>query len=111
MDLFGLKEHDEQHEETERVLRRLVEQVGQLSIDLGQTRADLRKLYLRVEGKVDVDDIDPGLIAVNRSLAGARAKLTEVAAAAEDQWNSLSDQLDEAIADVNEKAESLPAEE
>lgn len=111
MDLFGLKEHDEQHAETERVLRRLVEQVGQLSIDLGQTRAELRKLYLRVEGKVDVADVDPALIGVNQALSDARAKLDQVAAAAEDQWDALTDQLDEAIADVNEKAESLPVDE
>ena len=107
MDLFGLKAHEEQHVETARVLRRLVEQVSQLTINLGQTRVELRKLSLRVEGKVAVDDVDPAIIGINRALADARVKLTEVAAAAEESWNELSDQLEEALEDVNEQTESL----
>lgn len=35
MDLFGIKEHDERHDAVERQLRRIIEQVAQLSIDLG----------------------------------------------------------------------------
>lgn len=110
MDLFGLKAHEEQHEETARVLRRLVEQVSQLSINLGHTRVEMRKLSLRVEGKVDVDSVDPVILGINQALSEARVKLTEVAAAAEDQWNVLSEELEAAIEDVNEKTESMPEE-
>ena len=110
MDLFGFKAHEEQHEETARVLRRLVEQVSQLTINLGQTRVELRKLALKVDGKVDIDSVDPVILGVNQALADARVKLTEVAAAAEDQWNALSDELEDAIEDVNEKTASLPEE-
>ena len=110
MDLFGFKAHEEQHEETARVLRRLVEQVSQLTINLGQTRVEMRKLSLKVDGKVDVESVDPVILGVNQALAEARVKLTEVAAAAEDQWNNLSEQLEDAIEDVNEKTTSLSGE-
>lgn len=110
MDLFGLKAHEEQHEETARVLRRLVEQVSQLTINLGQTRVELRRLSLKVEGKVGIEDVDPVILGINQAIADARIKLSEAAAAAEDQWNALSEELETAIEDVNEKAESLPEE-
>ncbi len=111
MDLFGFQAHEEQHVETARVLRRLVEQVSQLSIDLGQTRVELRKLALRVDGKVAMDDIDPAIVGFNQALADARVKLAEVASAAEENWNTLSDQLDEAVADLNEKSTALSGDE
>ena len=107
MDLFGLKAHEEQHEETARVLRRLVEQVSQLTINLGQTRVELRKLGLQVEGKVDVEDVDPVIVGINRALADARVKLTEAAAAAEENWNALSEELEEAVDELNEQTETL----
>ncbi len=40
VDLFGLKEHEARHDEAERQLRRLIEQLAQLGIDLGVTRSD-----------------------------------------------------------------------
>ncbi len=69
MDLFGLKAHEDQHRETARVLRRLVEQVSQLTINLGQTRVELRKLTLQVEGKVGMDDVDPAIVGINQALS------------------------------------------
>ena len=98
MDLFGLKGHEEQHETTERVLRRLVEQVGQLSIDLGQTRMELRRLALVVEGKVAADSVDPLLTATNAALERARASLADLMAAADEQWDEVSAQFDAAVA-------------
>ena len=111
MDLFGLQAHEDQHRETARVLRRLVEQVSQLSINLGQTRVELRKLALKVDGKVDVDDVDPAIAGINQALSDARGKLSEVAAAAEENWNALSEQLEDAVEDVNEKTTSLSDED
>ncbi len=110
MDLFGLKAHEEQHVETARVLRRLVEQVSQLTINLGQTRVELRKLSLQVEGKVDMENVDPVILGINQALADARVKLSEAAAAAEEQWNAVSEELEKSIEDVNEKTDSLPDE-
>ncbi|MCZ6739969.1 MAG: hypothetical protein O7C01_09420 [Actinobacteria bacterium] len=74
-DLFGIKEHDQRHDEVERQLRRLIEQVAQLGIDLGVTRTELRKLDLTVAGKVSEADLDPSFAAVNSGVIEAREKL------------------------------------
>jgi hypothetical protein len=75
MDLFGMREHDARHDEGERQLRRLIEQVAQLSIDLGVTRTDIRRLSLVVEGKVDDADVDEAIVALNERVKQARVKL------------------------------------
>ncbi|MGI9643922.1 MAG: hypothetical protein ACR2O6_01270 [Ilumatobacteraceae bacterium] len=111
MDLFGLKAHEEEHRNTHLALRRLVEQVSQLTINLGQTRVELRKLTLQVEGKVAVDDVDPAMVGINQALANARVKLAEVAVAAEENWNALSEQLEGALEDVDEKTAALSEED
>ncbi len=103
MDLFGLREHDDRHDEVERQLRRLVEQVAQLSIDLGVTRTELRALGLTVDGKVDEAAIDPALIALNEGIATAQQRLEETQAATESEWNDLSDQLSAAVQELRDE--------
>ncbi len=93
MDLFGMKEHDERHDEVERHLRRLIEQVAQLSIDLGVTRTELRRLSLTVEGKVSEADVDPALLGLDAGIKDARVKLAEAQNAAEENWATVSDEL------------------
>lgn len=100
MDLFGRKEHDQQHAEIERRLRRLIEEVAQLTIDLGQTRMELRKLGLEVEQKVSADEVDPAISALNEGLKRAREQLTETQDAAEDAWDELNRDLSEAIEEM-----------
>jgi chromosome segregation ATPase len=97
MDLFGLKDHEQQHKDLESHVRRLVEQVAQLTIDLGETRMQLRKLALEVEGKVSADEIDPALVGLNEGIKQARKQLEETQEAAEDSWDQLSDELDDAV--------------
>lgn len=97
MDLFGIKEHDERHDEVERQLRRLIEQVAQLSIDLGVTRTELRRLTLKVEGKVTEADLDPAIVSLNEGIKDARIKLAAAQDAAEEQWAAVNDELSEAI--------------
>ena len=97
MDLFGIKEHDDKHDEMERQLRRLIEQVAQLSIDLGVTRTELRKLGLVVEGKVSQADVDPMFFSVNEGIKAARVKLAEAQGAAEENWASVNDELSSAM--------------
>ena len=111
MDLFGIKAHEEEHRDAHLAIRRLVEQVSQLSIDLGQTRMEVRKLSLKIDGKIDADDVDPAMVGVNQAIADARVKLQEVAVAAEENWNTLSEQLEDAVDDVNDKASSLSEED
>ncbi len=97
MDLFGIKEHDERHDEVERQLRRLIEQVAQLSIDLGVTRTEVRRLSLIVEGKVAEADVDPVIIELNDGIKDARVKLSAAQEAAEENWAAVNDELSEAI--------------
>lgn len=100
MDLFGIKEHDERHDEVERHLRRLIEQVAQLSIDLGVTRTELRRLALTVEGKVSEADVDPALIDLNAGIKAARVKLAEAQGAAEENWAVVNEELTASLNDL-----------
>ncbi len=100
MDLFGLKEHDERHDEVERQLRRLVEQVAQLSIDLGVTRMELRRVEVNLAGKANTDDVDPALLDLNDAIGEARRRLAATSASADESWNQLSEELSEALRNV-----------
>ncbi len=97
MDLFGMKEHDERNDEVERHLRRLIEQVAQLSIDLSATRSDMRRLSLTVEGKVSEADVDPVIIELNDGIKDARVKLAAAQDAAEENWAAVNDELADAV--------------
>ncbi len=97
MDLFGMKEHDERHDEVERQLRRLIEQVAQLSIDLGVTRTELRRVALTVEGKVSEVDVDPAIVSLNDGIKDARVKLVAAQEAAEENWAAVNDELGDAV--------------
>ena len=103
MDLFGIKELRERHDQVERQLRRLIEQVAQSSIDLGVTRTELRRLSLTVEGKVAEADIDPGIVALNEGITQARAKLAAAQQAAKENWVAVNDELTDAIDTLSEE--------
>lgn len=106
MDLFGIKEHDAKHDAMEQQLRRLVEQVAQLTINLGATRTDLRRLALEVEGKVSSADVDPAVAALNEGIKEARVKLSAAREAAEADWAALSDELSQAIEKLRKELEA-----
>jgi len=103
MDLFGIKEHEQQHQDLERHVRRLVEQVAQLTIDLGETRMELRKLGIEVEGKVSTDDIDPALVGLNEGIKRARQQLGETQEANEETWDKVSNDLENAVEDLRQR--------
>jgi outer membrane murein-binding lipoprotein Lpp len=111
MDLFGIKEHDERHDEVERQLRRLIEQVAQLSIDLSMTRAELRALSNVVEGKVSSADLDPAFIGLNEGVKAARVKLQEAQDAADEEWGRISDELAASVDALHSQLESSETEE
>lgn len=106
MDLFGIKEHDAKHDAMEQQLRRLVEQVAQLTINLGATRTDLRRLALEVEGKVSSADVDPAVAALNEGVKEARVKLAAAREAAEADWAALSEELSQAIEKLRKELEA-----
>jgi hypothetical protein len=111
MDLFGIKEHDERHDTAERQLRRLIEQVAHLSIDLSMTRAELRALSNVVEGKVSADELDPGIAKMNEDIKAARVKLEEAQAAADEEWGKINDELAKTVEDLRSQAEGDADEE
>jgi chromosome segregation ATPase len=111
MDLFGIKEHDERHDEVERQLRRLIEQVAQLSIDLSMTRAELRSLSNVVEGKVSAADVDPDIIELNEGIKAARVKLKQAQAAADKEWGRINNELAKSVEDLRSQLEGDAEEE
>ncbi len=90
MDLFGSKEHDARHDDTERQLRVLAEQIAQLTIELGEARADIRRLQDDVAGAGELD-VD---------IADAKAKLSAATSATEEAWTELYPQLVQSLAKV-----------
>jgi archaellum component FlaC len=54
MNSYGLKKHDERHAEVERQTRHLLEQVAELTIDLSEARADVRRLQGDVDTKIPI---------------------------------------------------------
>lgn len=108
MDLFGLKEHDDRHDQTERQIRMLIEEVAQLSIDLFVTRGELRSLRLEVSGKADEADVDPVLVAINKGLQRARVSLAAATGSAEEGWNEMSEDLRDSLAELRVSIETGP---
>jgi hypothetical protein len=99
MGIFGHNsEQDDRLDAIERQLRRLTEQVGELSIDLGVTRMEVLKTRLEVSKSVKEGDVDPMFGALNDSLTETRVRLAESKAATDDAWATLQDSSDSAIA-------------
>lgn len=89
MDLFGSKDHDARHEHTEQQLRDLVEQVAQLTIELGEARADIGRLQAKLDTKLDAPDPR----SMDADLADAKAKLGAAKAASTEAWQEIYPQL------------------
>ena len=109
IDIFGLQAHDDRHSETERLLRRVVEQVAQLSIDLGITRTELRRVALDLnelrESKVSSADIDPAFVEFNEKVKEARIRLDDTRDAAAAEWERSQGELFAALEELNASLE------
>ena len=98
MGLFGNDDQqDKRLDELERHMRRVTEQIGQLSIDLSQTRMELLKTRAAVSDTVKGTEVDPIFGQLNKSISEARTKLLETQSAADDSWAILQDGSDEAV--------------
>ena len=107
MGLFGHDdEQDDRLDAIERQLRRVTEQIGQLSIDLGVTRMELLKTRAAADKSVKSGDLDPLFGQLNDSVTATRAKLEESKAAADDAWVTLQDSSDEALETMRTGIES-----
>jgi hypothetical protein len=98
MGLFGNDEQQDQRlEELERQVRRLVEEVHELTIDLGVTRMELLKARLAADDAVRAEDIDPLIRNVDALLADSRDQVDQASAAADDSWKILRAGSDESL--------------
>ena len=107
MDLFGNKEHDTRHDAVEQQLRGLVEQVAQLTIELGEARADIARLQAQLDTKMDAPDAE----AMDEELAEAKAKLGAAKSASEEAWNEIQPQLLASLAKVRDAIDKAGARE
>jgi chromosome segregation ATPase len=118
---LGIFNHDDKQDarldELERQMRRVVEEVQQLSIDLGVTRMELLRARTDLEGTVQKSSVDPALISLNETVTATRKKLKEAKGSSEQQWdaireevdaqlNQLRTSLDEALSDSNASGSS-----
>ena len=98
MGLFGHDdEQDDRLDAIESQLRRMTEQIGQLSVDLGVTRMELLKARVAIKDAVKAAEVDPMFGQLNESLVKARAQLEASASAADDAWVTLQGSSDEAL--------------
>ena len=87
MGIFGNDgEQDRRLDELERQVRRLVEEVHELSIDLGVTRMQLLKTRVSAETAIHEEDVDPLIRRFNESLEDHRDQVEQTTAAADDSW-------------------------
>lgn len=100
VDLFGIKEHEQQHQDLSKHIRRLYEEMARIAIDVGALRADLSRMARDLEGKVSADEVDPALTGLDDGLSNARTTLAEAQSASEDAWSELYGQLQRSIDDV-----------
>lgn len=98
MGIFGNdSEQDARLDEIERAMRRVTEQVGELSIDLSVTRIELLKTRMAVGDSVKTDELDPVFGELNESFKTTRAQLEESKAAADEAWAMVQNGSDEAL--------------
>jgi len=98
MGLFGHDdEQDDRLDAIESQMRRMTEQIGQLSVDLGVTRMELLKARVAVDDAVKAAEVDPMFGQLNESLVKAREKLEASKEAADDAWATLQGSSDEAL--------------
>jgi predicted nucleic acid-binding Zn-ribbon protein len=107
MDLFGTKEHDARHDTVEQELRSLAEQLAQLTIELGEARADIYRLQVQLDTKIDAPDPD----ALDQDLADAKAKLGAAKVASGDAWNEIYPQLLTSLDKVRDAIDSAGKKE
>ena len=98
MGIFSINhEQDDRLDAIERQMRRMTEQIGQLSVDLGATRMELLKMRAAVGDAVKAGEVDPMFGGMNESLVKARAQLKASKQAADEAWVTLQSSSDDAL--------------
>ena len=107
MGIFGHDaEQDERLDAIEHHMRRMTEQIGQLSVDLGVTRMELLKARVAVGEAVKATELDPVFGQLNVVLKDTRAKLEASQAASDEAWITLQDSSDNALETMRTGVES-----
>ncbi|MBX3314416.1 MAG: hypothetical protein KF906_08860 [Actinobacteria bacterium] len=102
---------DERLDELERQVRRLVEEVQQLTVDLGVTRTELLRARLDLKQSVRTADIDPAISALNDLAARSRAALRGARDAGDDQWRSIQADLEAVLDELRREVDAAWVQE
>lgn len=98
MGIFGDDDsQDARLDQLEWHVRRLVEEVQQLSIDLGVTRTELLRARIDLGGAVRKGDVDPSIVALNEAAGESRKHVDAARSASEDRWGELRQRADESL--------------
>lgn len=107
MGIFGDDDsQDARLDQLEWHVRRLVEEVQQLTIDLGVTRTELLRARLDLAGAVQVSDVDPSIVALNDAANQSRGHLEAARSAGAEQWDELRKRADESLDQIRNQIDS-----
>lgn len=110
MGLFGNDtEQDARLDALEGFVRALAEAVHQNQLDSIGTRVQLIRLEAQVSDKVDAEDVDPAIVALNEQLGVARVEAKKAADAATDSWATLQAGATDALATLRASADEAAA--
>lgn len=110
MGLFGNdNEQDARLDALENFVRALSEAVHQNQLDSIAVRVQLIKMEARLSDKVNADDVDPTIVALNEQIGVAREEAKRAADSAADSWATMQAGATEALATLRASAEDAAA--
>jgi hypothetical protein len=110
MGLFGNdKEQDTRLDALESHVRAISESIQQNQLDLISLHLSLIRMERTVGGKVNADEVDPGMVALNEQLGVAREEYQRMSAAAADGWATLHAGASDAVSTLRSSVEAAAA--
>jgi len=100
MGLFDTKRDENQDYRLtalERHVRALTERMDMTRVDVAKGKLALMKLQAVVDAKVDEASVDPAIARMNELVGEARVNAERAAAAANESWDALQDNVAESI--------------
>jgi hypothetical protein len=110
MGLFGNdQEQDARLDAHEAYIRSLAEAMQQNQLDVIKLGIALIRMEGIVNEKVNADDVDPAIAALNEQLGVARDEYTRLEAAASDTWQTLHEGATTAVSSLRDSVEEARA--
>ena len=110
MGLFGNdKEQDTRIDALESFVRALAEAVHQNQLDSIAVRVQLIRMEAQLSDKVNAEDVDPAIVALNEQLGVAREQAKRAADAAADSWVTMQAGATDALATLRTSVEDAAA--